>query len=101
MYVEHLSAKRARERGIGPRELQHAKGVAGKMLGIAATSYWEWPDEEGRQHWDTLTPRVQSVRALTQLITSTALTEREVRAIWEVAGQKPPFHPTFWPNSRT
>jgi hypothetical protein len=104
VYVERLSAKRARERGVGLSELAHAKGVAGKMLGIAATYYQDWPDGEGRQFWTKLTPRVQAVRALAQLITGTALTDAEVQAIWNAAEQEPPFHPIFWPfrpNSKT
>jgi hypothetical protein len=106
IFVAHMSTKRAAERGIGVRELQRAKYVAGRLLVTAATYYWDWPDKHGRQDlpeqlWAKLTPRFGAVVSLTELISGTSLTEDEVKAVWTASEQNPPFHPTYWPNSKT
>jgi hypothetical protein len=101
VFVERMTSARARERGIGLSEFAHAKGVAGKLLGTAATTYWDWPDQHGRRDWTKLTPRIGAVRRLTELITGTSLTEDEVKALWTASERNPPFHPTLWPNSKT
>jgi hypothetical protein len=100
VHVARQASSRARERGIGVRELAHAKAVAGKSLGVSKDTYLNWPDEHGRQDWSKLVPRIGAVRQLTELVTGTQITEDEVKAVWTAAEQIPPFHPLHWPNSK-